>query len=399
MTSLPLKLSLWQSCATWQSAWPLAVSLTTSSDKENPFGSIAKVLGLKINLEDARLGKIYMCNTESRQQELFESLSAVLEKSFLSRKDGERLRGRMQFAEAQIAGKAAGLAAKLASSGTAQEPLFFIGAVRSDLGMEPVTGAERPAVERCAAAHPLQALSSRLRLATEMPSWASYLPKELHDKISAAGQPGQSRAFGIVFQSIIKDKASQMGSERSDAWWFRRLWTLSRDSKGCREVQKALDEASGEEERLAMALELRGHVWEALRCPFGNYVLQKCIQVLSRENLFFIFEELKQKGPEMIQQAARHKYGCRIIQRLLECGPADEVNALIDTLLVDAISICAHPFGNYVIQNMLDQSTREQRRRLLYSLIENVALVGNDSDNVYISAVMVKIMTVAQRDE
>lgn len=276
---------------------------------------------------------------------------------------------------------------------------FWRAKVDVPVAMPSMLGAERPTVERCAAAHPLQALSSRLRLATEMPSWASYLPKELHDKISAAGQPGQSRAFGIVFQSIIKDKASQVGSERSDAWWFRRLWTLSRDSKGCREVQKALDEASGEEERLAMALELKGHVWEALRCPFGNYVLQKCIQVLSRENLFFIFEELKQKGPDMIQQAARHKYGCRIIQRLLECGPADEVNALIDTLLVDAISICAHPFGNYVIQNMLDQSTREQRRRLLYSLIENVALVGNDSDNVYISAVMVKIMTVAQRDE
>ena len=78
---------------------------TTSSDKENPFGSIAKVLGLKINLEDARLGKIYMCNTESRQQELFETISGVLEKNFLSRKDGERLRGRLQFAEAQIAGK------------------------------------------------------------------------------------------------------------------------------------------------------------------------------------------------------------------------------------------------------------------------------------------------------
>ena len=85
---------------------------TTSSDKENPFGSIAKVLGLKINLEDARLGKIYMCNTESRQQELFESISGVLERNFLSRKDGERLRGRLQFAEAQIAGKAARLAYK-----------------------------------------------------------------------------------------------------------------------------------------------------------------------------------------------------------------------------------------------------------------------------------------------
>ena len=40
------------------------------------------------------------------------SISGVLERNFLSRKDGERLRGRLQFAEAQIAGKAAGLAYK-----------------------------------------------------------------------------------------------------------------------------------------------------------------------------------------------------------------------------------------------------------------------------------------------
>lgn len=123
------------------------------------------------------------------------------------------------------------------------------------------------------------------------------------------------------------------------------------------------------------------------------------MQVLARENLSFIFQELRQKGPEMIQQAARHKYGCRIVQRLLEHGPADQVTDLIDCLLEDAINICAHPYGNYVIQNLLDQSTREQRRRLLHSLMDNVTLVGNESDNVYVSAVMVKIMSVAQREE
>ena len=74
-----------------------------------------------------------------------------------------------------------------------------------------------------------------------------------------------------------------------------------------RQVQRAFDEAQDQEERLALASELRGHIWEALRCPFANYVLQKCVMVLSRENLNFIFQELKQKGPEMIQQAARHK--------------------------------------------------------------------------------------------
>lgn len=194
----------------------------------------------------------------------------------------------------------------------------------------------------------------------------------------------------------MKEKGSCLRSQGS--WWSQRVWTLSRDSKGCREVQRAFDEAD-QEERLALASELRGHVWEALRCPFANYVLQKCVTVLSRENLNFIFQELKQKGPEMIQQAARHKYGCRIIQRLLECGPQDQVRDLIDCLLEDAINICAHPYGNYVIQNLLDQSTREQRRRLLQSLMDNVTLVGNESDNVYVSAVMVKSMSVAQREE
>ena len=78
-----------------------------SSDKETCFDSIAKVLGLKIDLSDSRLGKIYFRNTDSRRDELFDSLSKILEEGRLARKDGERLRGRLQFAEAQISGKVA----------------------------------------------------------------------------------------------------------------------------------------------------------------------------------------------------------------------------------------------------------------------------------------------------
>ena len=33
--------------------------------------------------------------------------------------------------------------------------------------------------------------------------------------------------------------------------------------------------------------------------------MESRVQVLARENLSFIFQELRQKGPEMIQQAAR----------------------------------------------------------------------------------------------
>ena len=41
-----------------------------------------------------------------------------------------------------------------------------------------------------------------------------------------------------------------------------------------------------------------------------------------------------------------------------------QVNALIDTLLVDAISICAHPFGNYAAWRILFSILRFRGFRL-----------------------------------
>ena len=46
-------------------------------------------------------------NTESRRQEIFEAISGHLDMGFRALKDGERFRGRRQFAENQIAGRRA----------------------------------------------------------------------------------------------------------------------------------------------------------------------------------------------------------------------------------------------------------------------------------------------------
>ena len=83
-----------------------------AEDKESVFDSCAKVLGLKFDLSESRLGRITLCNTESRRDEIFEALSDILSSGYLTQKDGERIRGRLQFAENQIAGKVAGTAYK-----------------------------------------------------------------------------------------------------------------------------------------------------------------------------------------------------------------------------------------------------------------------------------------------
>ena len=75
-----------------------------AEDKENIFDSVAVVLGLKIDLSEARFGIIFFRNTESTSDEFFASILAA---GVLSHKDGERLCGRLRFAEAQVAGKVA----------------------------------------------------------------------------------------------------------------------------------------------------------------------------------------------------------------------------------------------------------------------------------------------------
>ena len=77
----------------------------TAEDKDTSFGSVAKVLGLRIDLGAARFGRAFFTNTDSRKDELTATITGILERGFLSRKDVERLRGRLQFAENQISGK------------------------------------------------------------------------------------------------------------------------------------------------------------------------------------------------------------------------------------------------------------------------------------------------------
>ena len=52
------------------------------------------------------------------------------------------------------------------------------------------------------------------------------------------------------------------------------VWRLSRDPEGCRVVQELLADTAS-----ALGAELKGHVWEALRCPNANHVLQKAISL------------------------------------------------------------------------------------------------------------------------
>jgi hypothetical protein len=181
-----------------------------------------------------------------------------------------------------------------------------------------------------------------------------------------------------------------------DAFLIGKVWELSRDPDGCRVVQNALEGAPKDEVRLAIASELRGHVCEALYCPNANHVVQTCIKTMPAPAVQFILDELHAKGAHCIVDAAKHRYSCRSLQRLLEHLTPAQLAALVDILLANAISLSRHIYGNYVVQHVAEYGTEAQRRYLARQLAHDSMKV---CANCFACAVVSKALEFGCRED
>jgi len=173
---------------------------------------------------------------------------------------------------------------------------------------------------------------------------------------------------------LIQQHASMKYDETSGESVLGNVWSLATTPDGCRSVQTALD-VGDNAFCVAIASELRGRIWDAVRCQHGNHVLQKCITKLTPPAFQFIVDELGQ-GQGFGKHLARHRYGCRVFERLLEHCLPSQVQGFIDDVLGAATALCAHPFANYVMQHILEHGTCDNRRRLVAVLIDEMPRVA-----------------------
>lgn len=247
--------------------------------------------------------------------------------------------------------------------------------------------------ERCGlVAFPAKAVKARLiglNGEKDWPSWTKWLPVELQKdhrpEVSCLHGSAVATTPEGLNNSAAHDsfRLSVTSSGSDDLGLFGQVpghvWKLSRSAAGSRAVQKALAGAENDEKRAEIVAELRNHVYEASRCPHANYVLQKCIEIIPNQECQFIVEELASRGPQEIGKIARHRSGCRILERLIEHCHPEQVRDLVEPLLLDAISLCLHNFGNYVIQHLIEHGSDQQRERLIGDLEKHARKVGSDN--------------------
>jgi hypothetical protein len=301
---------------------------------------------------------------------------------------------------------------------------------------------------------PVRALQARLKSKAGPPSWAAYLPASLEkmqeamestEKMQEAMEStetmeepleatasdlqavgymlayydgvnyypvtfansewpdhGDYNAYGIVPQLESGEACMYYPDQQLDragAWIHtdKTVWQLATDKDGTRIVQQALDDAATDQDRLDIFVHFIGHVWEALKCPHANYVLAKCVQTISPQHSQFVIEELIKKGAPT---AARHRYGCRILQRLLEhcnlqCN-GEQLHQLIEALLDDAVALSSHIYGNYVIQHLFEYGDSSVGQRLVHILEQNLQSLPLDG---YAGSVLEKALTCSSTQD
>ena len=84
-----------------------ALGWSTSTEKNSDFSSLARALGVVINLSDTHLLRVSVSNSEHRGKDISDMIDGMLAKKYFRKSEMESLRGRLVFAEGQLFGRVA----------------------------------------------------------------------------------------------------------------------------------------------------------------------------------------------------------------------------------------------------------------------------------------------------
>jgi len=185
---------------------------------------------------------------------------------------------------------------------------------------------------------------------------------------------GEAEALTQQLETGGEARLAAMGELKGSAW------RMSLEPLGCRVVQLALKVAD-QTNRASLVSELHGHVMEAMESPHANYVVQQVVELMPTPMISFVAEEMAGAGC----RAARHRYGCRIVCRLLEhSATKDSTAAFIDEVLTEASELSRHVFGHHVVQAALEHGLPRQRRRIAAALLGELARNARNRNASYV---------------
>ncbi|KUI67963.1 hypothetical protein VM1G_03374 [Cytospora mali] len=127
---------------------------------------------------------------------------------------------------------------------------------------------------------------------------------------------------------------------------------IALNQHGTRALQKMIEHLSNADQVQLIIDALQGRVVELIQDLNGNHVIQKCLNKLTPLDAQFIFDAV---GNQCVD-VGTHRHGCCVLQRCIDHASGDQKVTLISRITEHAVTLVQDPFGNYVIQYIIDLS-------------------------------------------
>ncbi|KAL1306571.1 hypothetical protein AAFC00_005256 [Neodothiora populina] len=149
---------------------------------------------------------------------------------------------------------------------------------------------------------------------------------------------------------------------------------------GTRALQKMIESVDTREQIQIIIDALKYEVVHLIQDLNGNHVIQKCLNHLSPEDAQFIFDAV---GTHCVT-VGTHRHGCCVLQRCIDHASGVQKGQLIQHITANAFSLVQDPFGNYVVQYILDLGEPAFSEPLCLGFAGNVAILSKQkfSSNV-----------------
>ena len=149
------------------------------------------------------------------------------------------------------------------------------------------------------------------------------------------------------------------------------LVSISVNMHGTRAAQKLIDLLQNEEEISIVRAALADHVVQLIQDLNGNHVIQRCLNKLPPSSTQFIYDAVTREGNAIA--VATHRHGCCVLQRCIDSASDEQKMQLVNEVIRNALPLVKDPFGNYVVQYVLDLPFPGIAARLVRTLRGHIA--------------------------
>ncbi|KAL6707045.1 hypothetical protein ACN47E_004797 [Coniothyrium glycines] len=126
--------------------------------------------------------------------------------------------------------------------------------------------------------------------------------------------------------------------------------SIALNQHGTRALQKMIEFISTDDQTQMIIQALSGQVVDLIQDLNGNHVIQKCLNHLKSSEAQFIFDAVG----EHCVTVGTHRHGCCVLQRCIDHASGFQKVDLVRKITAHSINLVQDPFGNYVVQYILD---------------------------------------------